>query len=404
MKKRNRIFISIHYLELGGAERALLGLLNALDKEKCDVDLFVYSHQGELMKSIPQGVRLLDEIPAYTALERPIKDIVREGHWRIAWGRLKAKWLFRRYMKRSGGTEGSGIFQYVADCTTKYLPSLYKYGEYDLAISFLTPHNIVRDKVLAKRKMAWIHTDYATISVDERKELPVWDSYDSIAAVSEGVKASFVQRFPALENKVCVVENILSPRLIRMQATQGDASTEMPRIEGEYIFCSVGRFCTAKNFDNVPFICQALVRRGLRFKWYIIGYGGDEPLIRSNIVKAGMENVCVLLGKKQNPYPYMAACDVYLQPSRYEGKAVTVREAQILEKPVIITRFPTSASQLTDGVDGVIVPNDIEGAAKGIVDFIEDTDKQERIKKYLHIHSYGNEGEVEKIYKELGIS
>lgn len=40
-----------------------------------------------------------------------------------------------------------------------------------------------------------------------------------------------------------------------------------------------------------------------------------------------------------NPYPYIKACDIYVQPSRYEGKAVTVREAQILGKPVVITRF-----------------------------------------------------------------
>ena len=78
MKKR--IFVNIHYLEIGGAERALLGLLSALDPYKVDVDLFVNQHTGEFMSFVPDYVNLLPEIPEYTCIERPIKDIVKEGH------------------------------------------------------------------------------------------------------------------------------------------------------------------------------------------------------------------------------------------------------------------------------------------------------------------------------------
>ena len=114
---KQRIFIAIHYLEIGGAERSLLGLLNALDVALYDIDLFIYSHQGEFMRMIPKKIRLLPEIPQYAALERPLKEIVKNGHWKIAFARLRAKWLCWRYMKRSKQTEGSAIFQYVADYT-----------------------------------------------------------------------------------------------------------------------------------------------------------------------------------------------------------------------------------------------------------------------------------------------
>ena len=60
-----RIIILMHYLELGGAEMALIGLLGALDPDKVDVDLFIYSHQGPLMKFIPEWVNLLPEVRAY---------------------------------------------------------------------------------------------------------------------------------------------------------------------------------------------------------------------------------------------------------------------------------------------------------------------------------------------------
>ena len=97
MKKR--IFINIHYLEIGGAERALLGLLAALDPEKVDVDLFVNQHTGEFMSLIPEYVNLLKEIPEYTCIERPIKDIIKEGHVGIAFRRLLAKYKYNKYFK-----------------------------------------------------------------------------------------------------------------------------------------------------------------------------------------------------------------------------------------------------------------------------------------------------------------
>ncbi|MBQ4055972.1 MAG: glycosyltransferase [Bacteroidaceae bacterium] len=394
---RKRLFIAIQYLEIGGAERSLIGLLNAIDYTCYEVDLFVYDHRGEFMSLIPKAVRLLPENKAYAAINRPIKEIVKEGHIGVALARIVSKIQYAIYKKKHHPKEDSGIFQYVADCVTPLLPSLKRYGTYDLAISFLTPHNIVRDKVDAKQKIAWIHTDYSTISIHASKELPVWSSFDRIMAVSEGVKKTFLQTFPTLATKVEVMENILSPTFVREQADMMDVSAEMPSIEGELRFCSVGRFTLAKNFDNVPFICQKLVEKGLKFKWYILGYGGDEELIKRNIRQAGMEEVCILLGKQSNPYPFMKACDIYIQPSRFEGKAVTVREAQILRKPVVITRFATSSAQLTENVDGIIVPMDNEGAAEGIYAFAQNRALQQQLISYLKFHDYGNESEIKKL-------
>ena len=137
------------------------------------------------------------------------------------------------------------------------------------------------------------------------------------------------------------------------------------------------------------------------FRWYIIGYGPDEQLIRSKIAEAGMEDRIIILGKRSNPYPYIRSCDIYIQPSRYEGKSVTVREAQMLYKPVVVTNYPTASSQIKDGHDGVIVPMDNQGCAEGIINLISDKAKREEIIEYLKTHDYGNEKEVEKLYEML---
>ena len=393
---KHRLFISMHYMELGGAEISLIGLLQALDYSKYDVDLFIHRHQGELMAFIPKEVNLLPEIPAYACIESTLTEAIRRGKFGVVWGRLKAKWRARRYQPRNAALPQCAIFQYVAQEVEPYVPSLEHYGEYGLAISFLQPHNYVLSKVKAKKKVCWIHTDYTKVEFDIDAELPIWKVYDHIVSISPDVTKTFLQIFPSLENKIVEIENILSTELVRKRADEMDVFNEMPKEDGRVNILSVGRFSEAKNYDNVPDICRKVRIHGVDLRWFIIGFG-DDSLIRHKIHETGMEEYVILLGKQTNPYPYMKACDIYAQPSRYEGKSVTVREAQMLCKPVVITNYPTAKSQIQDGIDGVIVPMDNEACAKGIAEFIKDKELQRRIVEYLHTHDYGNLAEIQKL-------
>ena len=95
----------------------------------------------------------------------------------------------------------------------------------------------------------------------------------------------------------------------------------------------------------------------------------------------------------------MKACDLYVQPSRYEGKAVTVTEAQILGKPVMITNYKTAKSQLEDGVDGYIAELSIEGIADGIEKLYNDTELRKQLEENCKNKDYTNKSELEKLYK-----
>lgn len=398
-----RIFINIHYLEVGGAERALLGLLSEFDPALVDVDLFVNQHTGDFMPLVPSHVNLLPERQGYNAIERPMKVILKEGQLGVLCGRLMAKFQHGRYhssLKEPARSFDSSGFQYVADSVDPFLTPLHDLGEYDMAISFLQPHNIVLHKVKAKKKIAWIHTDYSAVHFNAQKELPVWSGYDYIVSISRECTRAFLGMFPSLRSRIIEIENILSTTFVRQQSTMFDVSKEMPA--GTINLLSVGRYCHAKNYDNVPDIARRIVNKGYNnLRWYIIGFGPDESLIRSRIEESGMEKHVVLLGKKENPYPYISACDIYLQPSRYEGKSVTVREAQILCKPVVITNYATAHSQVQNGVDGIIVPMDNEGCAQGIINAINNESLLHDIRTYLSSHDYGNEQEVQKVYDLL---
>lgn len=400
----HRIFVYIHYLHIGGAERALLGLLNALDAKDVQVDLFVNQHDGEFMRYIPEHINLLPEIKEYSCITSPVKKVLKAGCPNILLRRLIARHKASKY-HQSLPSElrnlDTSIFQYLFQEVEGSLPDLGYLGEYDLAISFIAPHNYVLHKVRAKKKICWIHTDYSTIHINREMELPVWSGYDYIASISEDCTKAFVKTFPDLASKIIEIENILSPQMIRTQADEFNPEDEMPERDGETRILSIGRYSYPKRFDEVARMCRIMLDMGAKFRWYIIGYGDDKE-IRRTIEEYDVADTLILLGKKVNPYPYIRRCHIYAQPSRYEGKSVTVREAQILYKPVAITAYPTAASQVKNGQDGVILPYDTDAVALALVDFIEKKDMQAQITKYLHENDYGNESEVNKIYQLLG--
>jgi glycosyltransferase involved in cell wall biosynthesis len=224
----------------------------------------------------------------------------------------------------------------------------------------------------------------------------MWERYDNIISISDNVTESFVKTFPSLEDKIVMIENIMPMKYMRELAAAFSAEEEIP--QNSINLLTIGRFSYPKRMDEIPQICKRIRESGIDAKWYLIGFGGDEALIRQRIAEAGAEDFVIILGKKENPYPYIKACDIYIQPSRYEGKSVAVREAQILGKPVIITNYATAASQLNDVIDGVIVPMDIDACADGIIKVIKNKELQEKLVENTKKTDYTNASEINKLY------
>ncbi len=386
-------------MELGGAESALLGLLQSIDSERVDVDVFLYDHRGELMPYIPTDrVRLLPVQKSWQMIERPLVECVKVGQLGIALGRLWAKWTVDK-SPLPAGKDDMRIFSRVAECVEPFLSAINPDVEYDLAISFMMPHNYVLSKVKAKKTLGWIHTDYSHVYVDVRRETKVWANLDYVVSISEDVGEKFVEVFPLVRNRIVPIENILNAGFIRRRAEEENvclcADTSVISL------LTIGRFSYPKRMEDIPAICSRVRKKGVSVRWFIIGYGNKdiEQVVRENAVAENVADDVVLLGKKSNPYPYIKACDVYVQPSRYEGKSVAVREAQILGKPCAVTNYPTAASQIQDGFDGVILPMELEQCAEALSEFLMDRSKRQSISEFLRTHEYGNENEVEKIYQ-----
>lgn len=397
------IIIVAHALEIGGAERALLGLLESFDYSQYEVDLFLMRHTGELFNLIPKEVHLLPEIKQYTGLAVPITSILKKGMWKVASRRLYAKIKAKQYIRKHHiQSENTVELDYSHKYSLKVMPMISN-KRYNLAISFLTPHYYAIHKVQADKKIAWIHTDYSSMDMDIESEKKMWGAYDNIISISEACTKGFLLKFPEFKEKIIEIENIIAPNFIRKQSNMAEVNDEMASEDGVLKILSIGRFSVPKNFENIPDICRRICQNGIKVKWFIIGFGKEEEHIRQKILEYGMENNVVILGKKSNPYPYIRECDVYIQPSLYEGKCVAVREAQILGKPVIITSYPTASSQLSEGVDGLIVPLDNEQCANALTDILRDNDKLERLRENVRTIDYSNTSEIYKLYSLLTV-
>lgn len=391
MKKK--IIIVSHNMELGGVEKSLLGLLQSFDYDNYDVDLFLFSQSGGLMKFIPKEVNILPELKYYSYINRGLLDCVKHGQVGVVVSKFLAHLKYRQFVNKNTYDNNDAMLNYLYAYANKFAPRISN-KEYDLAISFSDVHYATLNRTKAKKKFCWIHTDYSVVHQDRDFCYDMWNEYDYIAAVSSECKRAFELSYPELASKIIVVENVLSKDYIESEALKFNADFDKNYIN----ILSIGRFCNAKNFTNVPNILKRIKEKGINAKWYLIGFGEQESLIKQEIQKNGVDGDVVILGKQVNPYPFIRACDVYVQPSVYEGKAVTVREAQIMNKPVIITNYPTALSQLKEGFDGIVVPLDNENCAKGICDALNNQELLKTISENTKKVDYTNKSELEKLY------
>ncbi|MDG5472614.1 glycosyltransferase [Jeotgalibacillus sp. ET6] len=387
------ILITSFDMEVGGVERSLINLLSNFDYSSYQVDLLLYSHTGDFLTLLPTQPTLLKENKTYKTFRMSIKETLLAGNLPITFARTFAKVKANR---GSSLEKGYKQMQYMWKYSIPFLPKVEK--EYDAAISYLWPHDFVAKKVKAKKKIAWIHTDYSTVDTDEIEDLKIWDCYQSIIAVSTECKKAFLSKYPSLYKKVVVIENLNSPEFIRSQAKEKITHSIID--DNRFKIVTVARLSHAKGIDNGIKALKEIKNRGYSdIAWYVVGYGGDDLKLKKLIKDNGLEKDFILIGKQVNPYPYVKEADIYVQPSRYEGKAITVTEAQILSKPVLITDYPTSKSQVQDGRNGLICEGTVEGIAGGIEQLYKNREIRKKLKSFCLKTDFSVKREMETFYK-----
>ena len=394
MKKR--LLFVMETLRIGGAEKSLVTLLSQLDYSKYDVDLVLFQHKGEFLTLLPKEVRVLNNSEEFNSFTLNPRESIRELIKRKKFKLLPYKFLeitniiFYKFIRKKEYIGWNFIKKSIEPLQT----------EDDVAIGFLEKRSIyfTVDRVKAKKKVGWIHIDYEKIEHNHKMDNTYFEYLDNIVTVSEHCKEVLVKEFPRYEDKILYIQNIISPNLINNMAN--DKINEIDLFENNIVLATVCRLTVQKGLDLAVECCEQLVKKGFKFKWILVGEGSEREKLQNMIKEKNLEDTFILMGSRSNPYPYMKMCDIYVQPSRWEGFGITVAEAKVLNKPIVVSNIPEFAEQIEDNKTGFIYKDSNEMVNK-IGQLITDSSLKEEFEKNLKKINMNNSDELKKFEKIL---
>ena len=254
----------------------------------------------------------------------------------------------------------------------------------------------VSEKVSANLKATWIHSSDFFDSV--RKYSYYYDKYNQVYGVSEACVTKFLDVMPHFKNKCDTFYNIILEDEIKMKAENGLGFNDDFR--GSRIL-SVGRLSVQKGFDVAISVVAKLKAEGYDFRWYVIGEGSERENLNRLIQAYDVADRFILMGDNTNPYPYMMQCDIYVQPSRWEGYGITLAEARILHRPIVTTNFYGAREQIIDNENGIIVEFDEFQICAAIIKLLMDTQLRKNFEMNLKKDKVNTSNEMMKFYSFL---
>ena len=386
MKKLLFVILS---LGCGGAERSLINLLTVLPKDRYDISLLLFRREGAFLSQLPAHVRLLDTPEDLRRLYGPMGRSGRYAGTKLL-GTLAGRLMDGK------ATDGKMMYRWT-HFYKKALRALP--GEYDVAISYLEGESAyyVADFVSARRKIAWIHSDYSKLGLRADDERAVLGKMDALVTVSAKCSDALKEKLPELSGRVHMLENITSSEVVRRLAGE---SVPPEFRQGCFRILSVGRLIEVKGFDMAIDAAAELVQRGLKIQWLVLGEGPERAALEARLEQRGLTGTFQLPGLRINPYIYMKQADLLVQSSRYEGKSIVVDEAKMMGLPALLTRYSTAADQIDDGRNGWIVDMNAHAIAEGIARLAAHPDELAAVRAELLSHDYSNISELEK-YQRL---
>lgn len=222
-------------------------------------------------------------------------------------------------------------------------------------------------------RIAWVHCElryWLQDLVKGRKleEAGDYSKYDKIICVSESARQSFLSLYPHLSDKVIFIYNSVDDNHIKELAD--DVKANVPFSDTTFNILSVGRFSPTKQFDLIPKIVSELKKITSKpFCWYIIA-STEECLqdMLEKIEKYDVSREVILLGAKDNPYPYFKKSDLFVCTSESESFSYVIAESKVLHVPVLCNNIPIAKEVVSDEEGWISSIADMPGTLSRIID------------------------------------
>lgn len=391
MKKIKLLFVQ-ESLTLAGGEKSLIALLSNLNPDKYEIDLQLFKFGGALDEFIPDYVNLLPAL-AYTQYAgKPWKSNFMSllKFENISFFRSKISYSIGIRKRKFNHPEKAQIYWECVGNSIQINPK-----EYDVAIAYAqgVPTFYVIDKVMSKKKIAWVNAKPNFIAKNKVFQKKYYQEFNHIVAVTHITEQQIKEIFPDLSSKILVIEDIVDynsiSKMSSLNAVNFDPNT--------FNILTVARLnLKSKRYDIALEACRILKEREINFHWYAIGEGPFRPEIEKYIDHNHLQNYFTLLGTKANPYPYFKASNLYVQTSELESYCISIAEARLLNIPVVTTRYDSVEVQMIHEKNGLITDLNPESVAEGIIRIMNDKELYHSIKEYLKSEQKENTETVTK--------
>lgn len=355
-----KVLFVINTLGGAGAERALLELLKRFTPDQYEVDLYILLEQGELISQVPEYVNILNR--NYTA-----KSVL------SAEGKKKLnKKVFMRLF-----THGA-LF--------KNIPYLIKN-----AVAMLGRKKIYADKLL------WRVMSDSGMKLNKSYDMAVaYLDFDRIFTVSGEVKSVFDSVYPECRNKTFIFHNLIDrEKIYRKSELPGGFSDTYT---GKRIL-TVGRLTAQKAYEVAVDAMKLLKDQGIKARWYVLGEGELRNKLQQKIDSLGLKEDFLLLGAKENPYPYYKQCDLYVHATRFEGKSIAIQEAQVLGCTILVSDCSGNREQVENGTDGILCQLSPEDISRKISELLGNEEKCREYGKKATVRISDEQGDILKLFE-----
>lgn len=371
--KRKILFVNDE-MRMGGVARVLNTLMAALPEDKYEIDLLILHKEGMLLSEIPDKVHVLEGGPFFHAVDEALNDIIERRDLKALARKLRL--LF--YMK-------TGLIHGRIVKERKKL--LHK--QYDVEVAakegFCTIFTACGD---SKRKINWVLTDYS-VNNYSANHMPLvrraLQEIDLNIADSEQAMVAYKTVF-RVQNGM-TIHNLMDVQKVKDRMAEPlmtELSHDVPNL------IDVARFHPQKSIDRLLIASDEAYRQGYPHTLYLIGGGEQEEMLRKMVQERNMKHV-VFLGYQKNPYALMAACDLFVLSSLYEGFATVISESLIAGTPVLTTDVSGCREQITDPDYGWVVENSQEALTAGLINALKDPQRLKEMKKSLQTYEYPND-------------
>lgn len=326
-------------LRMGGIERVLIEVLQNLDRKKYNISLLIEDDSGKenvFLKDIPKDIDLYFLKP---------EELIRETeNYRNKKKNLFYKLMYELNMRKERKITLKNTLIHLEEIRKKY-------GEIDVFLDYDWGARRYIKKIDAKKKIIWIHSSINNLLKKRSKIVRFGkniNNYDKVVIICDEMKDEAKELYPYLEKKLYRCYNPFNfDRIIKLSEDYSELNNEQKKlIKDDYIVAVSRLDLVQKDYYTLIKGYKKALKKGIKEKLYIVGYGRDEKKVKQLIEKEGLREKIIIIGKMKNPYIWMKNAKMFIHSSYYEGLPTVIIEAMICGKVVLSSDCPTGPKEI----------------------------------------------------------